>query len=59
MLQQQEANEALRRQRQKEVMEQIEQEDLDIRIDEKVKRKKAAGGLSGRKRSPLALAPIQ
>jgi hypothetical protein len=39
-------------------MEQIEQEDLDIRIDEKVKRKKAAGGLSGRKRSPLALAPI-
>ena len=38
-------------------MEQIEQEDLDIRIDEKSKKKKAA--VSSRKRSPLALAPIQ
>jgi hypothetical protein len=38
-------------------MEQIEQEDLDIKIDEKIKKKK--GSISTRKRSPLALAPIQ
>jgi hypothetical protein len=38
-------------------MEQIEQEDLDIQIDNKLKKKK--GGISNRKRSPLALAPIQ
>jgi hypothetical protein len=39
-------------------MEQIEQEDLDIKIDEKIKKKKK-GSISTRKRSPLALAPIQ
>ena len=38
-------------------MEQIEQEDLDIKIDNKIKKKK--GAISSRKRSPLALAPIQ
>ncbi len=39
-------------------MEQIEQEDLDIKIDNKIKKKKG-GAMSNRKRSPLALAPIQ